>query len=36
MIRLQLDIGRVRHHDPYFAGFLQLEVSAGEHGAHAF
>jgi hypothetical protein len=35
-IRLQVDVGRETRERVYVAGFIQLEVSAGEHGAHAF
>lgn len=35
-IRLQLDAGKDRQNDATIAGFVQLEVSAGEHGAHVF
>ncbi|HOX47525.1 MAG TPA: hypothetical protein PK668_28285 [Myxococcota bacterium] len=36
-LRLQADLGRAPGMDgPYAAVFLQLEISAGAHGAHAF
>jgi hypothetical protein len=35
-IRLQFDAGKDHRNDAYVAGFVQLEVSAGEHGSHAF
>ena len=35
-VRLQFDVGRDKRHDPTYAGLVQLEVSAGEHGAHKF
>lgn len=35
-LRLQTDWGQGEGDRPYFASFVQVEVSAGEHGAHAF
>jgi hypothetical protein len=36
-IRLQTDLAQMQPGEkPTFAAFLQVEVSAGEHGAHAF
>ncbi len=35
-LRVQLDVGQEKRLPRYVAGFLQLEVSAGEHGAHSF
>ena len=35
-VRIQLDVGKDKRMPTYFAGFFQVEVSAGEHGAHTF
>lgn len=35
-VRVQFDVGQQEDLPRYTAGFVQLEVSAGEHGAHTF
>jgi hypothetical protein len=35
-VRLQFDVGEQQDLPTSYAGFVQLEVSAGEHGAHEF